>query len=186
MENFLELERKYKADDIKLTDFHKLVKSSNPVAYKEASSFDHYFVNKDEFIRFRESQDPELTKKIKNSEINAQNRTEVDLPLDNKRLTKEIVEKWAELEGYKHNFTIYKNCFIYWFDLVNIVYYISYNEELKELDRFLEIEVNKSKVNELGLEGATKILNEYEQKLSKLGILPQNRMRKSLFDLYRK
>lgn len=191
MSDYIELEYKYKADKVKLTDFIKLVKSLNPIKRLDISSWDHYYTTVDSvsFQRFRQSDSPELTKKIKTVDGNNWNRIEVDLPLDKSRLTEEVVRKYVGLDGYIHDFTIYKTCVIFWLDNVNYVYYITYDEDLKELDRFIEVEVNKNKVailnsSENNNQGAEWTLNQAASVLRTIGITPQNRMKKSLFDLY--
>lgn len=184
-----ELEYKYRAESIKLSEFTNLVDELGYTRKKEASSFDYYYTldsNPDIFQRYRESDTPELTKKRKVKDSNNWERVEVDLPLDPERINKATVDRYVGLDGYKENFSIYKNCFIYWLDFCNIVYYTVYDKEMKEIGRFLEIEVNKDKVFELGQDVAFKKLEELEQKLQTLGITYKNRMKKSLFELYRK
>ena len=184
-----ELEYKYRADDIKLSDFNKLVDELGFLKKKEASSFDYYYTldsNPDIFQRYRESDSPELTKKRKVKDSNNWERIEVDLPLDVEKITKALVDRYVGLDDYKENFSIYKNCFIFWLDFCSIVYYTVYDPEMKEIGRFLEIEVNKDKALELGPEEAFKKLEELEQKLLTLGLTYKNRMKKSLFELYRK
>ena len=86
-----ELEYKYRADNIKLSDFTALVEDLGFATRKEASSFDFYYTlpnNPDMFQRYRESDKPELTKKRKVKASNNWERVEVDLPLDNERINK--------------------------------------------------------------------------------------------------
>ena len=66
------------------------------------------------------------------------------------------------------------------------MYYIVYDKDMKELGRFIEIEVNKDKVDPLNAtkRGAEGTLNYYADKLKELGLTPQNRMKKSLFEMY--
>jgi adenylate cyclase class IV len=188
MENeFKELEFKYYADNVDLVDFNSLMSILRPKIKKDVSSWDVYYTldgNKEEFQRFRDSQTPELTKKRKVNNSNNWERIESDLPLDPARVNEAKVEFHLGMDGYKKNFKIYKSCFIYWFDNVNAVYYIVYDENLHEKGRFIEIEVNKDKAAELGVEKAFKELKIYEQNLSKLGIGPQNRLKKSLFEMF--
>jgi hypothetical protein len=184
-----ELEYKYRANNIKLSDFTDLVETLGYVKKKEASSFDFYYVipdNSEMFQRYRESDEPELTKKRKVKDTNNWERIEVDLPLDPKRITKPVVDRYVGLDGYEENFCIYKTCFIYFQDVCNLVYYAVYDKEMKEMDRFIEIEVNKDKAKELGNKVSVAHLNELEDKLSVLGITSKNRMKKSLYELYRK
>lgn len=192
---FTELEYKYLADNIKLSDFRKLMESYpnewlniddrifGPTV-KEVSSFDIYYTaSLEHFIRFRMSkQSPELTIKRKNNETNNWDRVEVDVPLS-PEATEETVEKFVNLLDYKKNFKIYKSCFIYFFDNFNTVYYTVYDEEMKEVGRFIEIEINKDKVKMLG-DNASIVLKQVENSLEALGITAKNRLKKSLFEMY--
>lgn len=185
--DFKELEFKYKADGVKLTEFVTLMQKRGFNIRKDVSSWDHYYTDttsKDQFIRYRESDSPELTLKRKVKETNNWERVEVDLPLDPDRITKGTVDKWAQLEGYESNFTIYKSCFIFWFDLFNSVYYVVYDKDMNEKGRFIELEVNKDKVEGLGVETAFNHIKEMEKELAILGINPQNRLKKSLFEIF--
>jgi len=180
-----EYEFKFNANDIKLSDFHKVAKTLNPLRHLEVSSWDTYYINKESnFIRYRNSKEkPELTIKRKTTESNNQDRIEINLPL--RPSDESLVESFVALEGYKQNFKIFKYCFIYYYQNVDIVYYIVYDPELKEQARYLEIEFLEDKVNNFTTEQVFGILKEYEQKLSSLGITPQGRMKKSLFELYK-
>lgn len=183
--HFIELEYKYNADDIKLSDFQKLMEDiPSYVETKEVSSFDIYYTaTAEKFIRFRMSKlTPELTIKRKNNSTNNWDRVEVDLPIS-PEATETTVETFVGLLGYKKNFKIYKSCFIYFFDNFNTVYYTVYDEDMEEVGRFIEIEINKDKVDDLG-EAATSTLKEIEDKLSTLGITSKNRLKKSLFEMY--
>lgn len=184
MSEFSELEYKYNANNVGLQDFLKLMKSLPVVTELDISSWDVYYTkSEDDFVRFRNSNTPELTKKVKTQNSNNWVRVEVDLPLDPNRITEEKVTKYLELEGYKENFRVYKSCFIYWLDDVNYVYYIVYDNNMTEVGRFVEVEVNKKKIS-TGTEGET--LNTFAEHLRKLNLTPQNRMKKSLFELYKK
>lgn len=194
MSDFVELEYKYRADEVKLKQFISLMESLNPIKRLDVSSWDHYFTSEqgDSFQRLRESTSPELTKKIKVNNGNNWQRIEVDLPLDAKRLNFATVQKYVELNNYSHNFSIYKTCFIYWLDNINYVYYIVYDDNMKEQGRFIEVEVNKDKVNYLnssentftGGRPAELYLKLAAKELEKLGLTSQNRMKKSLFELF--
>lgn len=192
-DSYKELEFKYKADEVSLSEFVKVVEDLEPIKRLDISSWDTYFVKNDPnqgeidyFVRYRESDTPELTKKRKVKKENNWERLEIDLPLD-KNATEKIVSDFVSLDGYQKNFKIYKTCFIFWFDLFNMVYYLVYDENMKEQGKFIEIEINKSKVEQLGLEGAKELLvNMEKETLSKLNINHKNRMRNSLFELFRK
>lgn len=188
MDEFRELEYKYRADNVTFMDFIALMEQMNPLTKKEAASWDHYYTgihNENEFIRYRESDSPELTRKFKVQSGNNWDRVEVDLPLDPSKITKTIVNKWVEVSNYSSNFSIYKVCTIYFFENTNYVYYITFDKNMKELDRFIEVEVNKSKIPNM-TSNPGDVLTEASKKLEKLGLSSQNRMKKSLFELYRK
>jgi adenylate cyclase class IV len=182
IENYSEKEFKYDISAIGLTKFQELMLQLGAGKPIEVSSWDHYLTNdKDEFIRFRKSDTkPELTIKRKLSSVNNNDRIEVNLPVATS-LTDETVTAFSELLGYKHNFKIFKSCWIYYFDNVDIVYYIVFSKDMKEVGRFLEIEILEDK----HVANPFDVLKEYEQKLSPLGIKPQNRLRKSLFEMNR-
>lgn len=195
---FKEFEYKYYAQDIKLKDFIALM---NKLGYNERldiSSWDTYYVkpgNNEEFQRYRQSNNPELTKKKKTQEANNWHREEIDLPLDSNKTNEKLVEAYVAMDGYEKNFSIYKSCFIFWKDYVNYVYYITYNENMQELNRFIEVEINKSKIDELlserdkeigSFDGVVQALNIAALELKELGLIPQNRLKKSLFELYLK
>jgi hypothetical protein len=190
MDEFNELEYKYKADNIGLQDFVNLMKTLPTGKRLDISSWDLYYTkNEEDFVRFRNSDTPELTKKVKTKDNNNWVRVEVDLPLDPSRITEETVTKYLELEGYKENFRVYKSCFIFWTNAVNYVYYIVYDSNMKESGRFIEVEINKNKILELNIKmnnGAIWELNQAATELQKIGLNPNNRMKKSLFEIYRK
>lgn len=87
--------------------------------------------------------------------------------------------------GYVKNFKIYKMCWIYWTKDVNVVYYVVFNEDFQEVGRFMEIEANQDKEWESEEQAMNAVL-DMEQKFAGLGISPQNRLKKSLFEMFRK
>jgi len=185
--SFKELEYKYNAEGVDLVDFKKLIEELGPNKVIEVSSWDVYYKRKDSddrFVRYRKSTEvPELTKKVKTKDSNNWERLEVDLPLDPTRINEEIVTEFVAIDNYEENFRIYKSCFIYFLDDVNFVWYSVYDKNMNEKGRFIEVEVNKDRVNELG-STVSDVLKEYEQKLSVLGINPKNRLKKSLFEIF--
>lgn len=181
MDNFLETEYKYKSDNVSLTDFISLM---NKVGYDkklDISSWDVYFRAKedeDSFLRLRLSESPELTIKKKTKDTNNFVRIEVDVALNKDKLEENTVEKFAELLGYYKSTKLYKSCFVYWQNYVNYVYYIVYDSELKELNRYIEVEINKGSL------GDKDHLNLAEKNLAVLGLTPQHRLKKSLYEIY--
>ena len=187
MTDTMELEYKYSADGIKVSDFEAIFLPLNPKVLR-IGGWDFYFVKEnspDEFQRYRDSDKPELTKKIKTKGSNNWVRVESDLPLCKERATYEKVAFHVGLDGYKFNFKIYKNCVIFFLEDINVVYYTTYDENMKEHGRYIEVELNKDKVNVLG-DKAGDVLKEWEDKLSAIGITAKNRMKRSLFEIYRK
>jgi adenylate cyclase class IV len=192
MDSYSELEYKYKADNIGLKSFLTLMESLQIKNKMTISSWDIYYTPKEsseseDFIRFRMSTTPELTKKVKTKNTNNWARIEVDLPLDPEKTNEGIVSKFLDLEGYVPNFKIYKSCFVFWLEEVNFVYYIVYDEDMAEQGRFIEVEINKDKIPEL----EQGVGAEYELKVSakileKLGLTSQHRLKKSLFELFKK
>lgn len=187
--SFEELEYKYRADSIKLIDFKALLRTPAVIKNKLAASWDIYYTqanSEDSFQRFRmDHEKPELTKKVKQADSNNWRRIESDLPLDPARVTEELVAFHVGLDGYKENFRIFKYCDIYFEENLNYVYYTVYNENMQEVGRFIEVEVNKNKVSELA-DRVDSVLKAGEERLSKLGITPQHRMKKSLYETFRK
>lgn len=188
---FTEYEFKYNADNVGLNEFKSLMEM---VGYKKSfdvSSWDHYYVKdgSDDFIRYRKSPySPELTIKRKTTQNNNWKRVEIDLPLDIKRVNETIIEEFVGLEGYKENFKIYKSCFMFFQDNVNYVYYIVYDREMREKNRFIEVEINKDRLENWNWDVGSpeNVLSDAERLLSTLGITNRNRLKKSLFELYRR
>lgn len=191
MENFeiavTELELKYKADEIKLADFVKFANSMNPEKQIQVASWDVYYSGDNlpfEFMRFRNGPTPELTIKIKMDEKNNNNRIEVDLPLMI-TVSEWIVSKFVGLFGFKENFRVYKFCDIYWYEKLDIVFYIVYNTDMTELGRFIEIEARKDTIF-TSKEEAWALVKEMETKMGVLGISAANRTKLSLWERFRK
>lgn len=183
--SYVELEYKYKADEVGLNQFLKVMDTLQVKKRLDVSSWDCYYTKEgepDKFQRYRQGAEPELTKKRKTVDANNWNRVEIDLPLDPKRIDKKTVDKYVALDGYEENFKIYKTCFIFWLEDINFVYYIVYDENLREKGRFIEVEVNKDKVE--CVEEANTTLKEAEQILSQLNITHKNRLKKSLFEMF--
>ena len=192
---FEELEYKYRADNVKLSEFQNLMSLRKAVIQDRilASSWDIYYAQtefEDSFQRFRmDARRPELTKKVKTKDGNNWVRVESDLPLDPARVTEEKVAFHVGLDGYKENFRIFKYCDIYFEKHLNYVYYIVYDHNMQETGRFIEVEVNKDSVAVLEAERPGAAMDELrigEQNLEALGITAQNRLKKSLFELFRR
>jgi len=183
-----ELEFKYNADEMKLGEFVKFAQSMNPEKRIEVASWDYYYSGPTnfafEFLRFRNGPSPELTIKMKNSEKNNNNRFELDLPL-RFNVSDWMVKTFVELFGFKENFRVYKYCDIYWFEKLDIVYYIIYNKDMVEQGRRIEIEARKDYPFKSEEEALTEV-KAMEQRMAEIGLTPQNRMKKSMWEQFRK
>lgn len=179
-----EIEFKYSANDIKMSDFSKLAQTFTP-EWMLVSSFDDYFTNnKDEFIRYRyHDHMGELTIKRKTTDLNNNNRIEVNVPTDGK--SSSAIEAFVNLLGYKRNFSIFKTCKIAFLEKVVLVYYIVYDENLDEKERFIEVEAKESYPWSSEEEALEEVI-KYEKLLEPLGITSKNRLRKSLFEIFKK
>lgn len=182
--HFKEIETKYSANGIDINKFVDLVAPLNP-NWVMVSSFDDYFTNPaGEFIRYRYTDSHgELTIKRKTTDTNNNNRVEVNLKTEGKNFN--TVNAFAGLLGYKLNFSIYKTCKIAILDRIVLVYYVVYDEKLNELQRFIEIEAQEN-YNWSSEEEAWAEVLKYEKMLEPLSITPKNRLKRSLFEIFKK
>jgi hypothetical protein len=187
--HFKEIETKYNGDQIKLSDFVTLAKSLTPVRELQAGSYDHYFVRDDDtFIRYRAGAVPELTMKKKMKDTNNFVRVECNLKLDPNQdpiEQRKIVDRFCELLGFGYSFSIYKTCMIFFWERHNLVYYVVYDGEMKEQGRFLEIEMDERHAWDSEEQAWTELLR-VEKQMEPIGITPQKRIRRSLFEMFRK
>jgi len=94
-------------------------------------------------MRLRLGEKPELTIKVQTTSTNNNNRIEIDLPLSESKSEDELLKiaaSYCEQFGFYENFRIFKHCFIFFYEKVDIVYYVSYNEDMKEIGRYIEVE----------------------------------------------
>lgn len=201
---FKEIEFKYDAKDITLDLFTQIMeKKFQPSKKLIVSSYDDYFVNSDSnFIRYRHpglygiydddiwvkqesGQTPELTIKRKMTQENNNERIEVNMAIVPQNFS--TVEEFIKLLGYTHNFRIYKVCNIYWIDRVVISYYLVFDNNMRELNRFIEIEANEH-LEFQDEQEAFNLITNYEMELNKAGIplMLEKRLKKSLFEMYSK
>lgn len=181
--DFKEIETKYYANAIPMDDFVKIVEPLNP-EWIMVSSYDDYFTNEnDEFIRYRYHDNMgELTIKRKTNNNNNLNRIEVNIKTESK--SSKAVAAFVDLLGYKLNFSIFKTCKIAILDKVVLVYYIVYDSNLKELERFIEIEARED-IKWLNEKDAWLEIVKYEDILEPLGISAKKRLKKSLFEIFK-
>ena len=188
---FIEFETKYRVEGDLVYKFKQLIEQDYPdfEEFLYVQSDDIYYVDKnDDFLRYRFSN----SKKNKRKEItfkkkigNTDNiiRKEINLRVDYN--DKETVEAMAEVLGFKKNFRISKISHIYEFKDATLPFYSVIDEDGK-IDHFIEIEVNEDLIPKITEEEAWEIIKKYEQVLAPLGISPQKRLKKSLFEIYKK
>lgn len=185
----LEIEIKHDAKNISLKRFKAYCTSPGLVSYKVVSGYDRFYSNSkdpDSFCRHRYGESfNQFTLKRKQSPTDNYIRVEHNIELA-KEVTPNQVEKLASEFGFEFNTTIYKTCFIYEFDYYVAVFYIIYDEDLHEKGRYLEFEA-KEDYPWSGEQEAWQAVVTLEKLASKvLGINPKDRLKKSLFEMYRK
>lgn len=187
MKTPFEIEFKYNADSISLVRFHEFCAEREPVKYLHASGFDYFYERVKEpgsFCRHRVGPDSnQLTFKRKLDDKNNYIRTEHNLDLGPAVTVPQVAALCSEF-GYDPNFSLFKNCFIYCYDYYTLVYYICSDLDMKELGRFVEIEMREDHDwrNE---QEAMDALLAMERFCKPLGITPQARVKRSLFEMFR-
>lgn len=181
---YKEIEVKFSADEITMDEFLSVVDPLNP-EWIMVSSYDDYYVNDSgEFIRYRYHDDAgELTVKRKTTDLNNNNRVEINLKTEGK--SAKNVAAFIEMLGYEHNFSIFKTCKIGFLEKVVLVYYIVYDRNMNEKQRFIEIEARE----DYQWASETDAWNEvvkYEKLFEPIGITSRNRLKKSLFEIFKK
>jgi len=185
---YTEIETKYRADEMSLVGFHTFCKERTPEHYLYSSGYDHFYhstKDANSFCRHRNGTDlNELTFKRKTSDANSFIRTEHNIDLA-KHMSQDQIQALCGEFGYEYNTSIFKTCFVYRFDWYVLSYYICYDKEMKESGRFFEIEAREDYKWSSETEAWDQI-KVMERFCKALGITPQNRMKTSLFELYRK
>lgn len=190
MKKPMEIEFKYSADKIKLSDFKHLCNTLNPRSYVEASGYDFYYTKgaKDPIGRYRAGDLNEITFKLPTSSKNNFIRRETNLRFMPEATVEKTAAKASEMMdilGYKFNFSIFKTCFIYYYNNFNLVYYIVSDADMVEQARFLEIEMLEDYPWE-SVQQAWSELMSIEKILKPLGIKSKTRLTKSLFQMFKK
>lgn len=185
---YTEIEYKYSADTVDLVRFHKFCMERTPETNFNVSGFDYFYAHKTDsavFCRHRVGPDSnQLTFKRKLTDKNNYVRTEHNINLE-KTLALPQVEAFLSEFNFTHSGTIFKNCFIYKFKDCTFVFYVVYDQGLKELGRFLEIEMSED-IDWPSQDTAVSTLQIREAELKYFGITAANRMRKSLYEMYGK
>ena len=186
---FVEFEVKFRVEGNLVHDFKKLAQALPDLKeFVYLESDDIYFVKGEEFIRHRFDTKnlagrQELTYKRKNNANNNINRIENNVRSDGNSL--ENVAAFCTNLGFKYNFKISKFVHIYRFPDATLPFY-TVIDDTGAMSHFMEIEVDEELLKDLTEEQAWAIVKKYETILAPLGITAQKRLRKSLFEMYRK
>lgn len=184
----LEIETKYNAEGISLTHFHEFCKERSPKTYVFASGYDYFYqsaADPDAFCRHRNGPDiNQLTFKRKHTAGNNFIRTEHNLDLLESVPVSKVADLCSEF-GYVYNTSIFKTCFIYVYQEYTLVYYICCNPEMKEVGRFVEIEMAEEH-RWSSQDDAWKSLLVIEKLCKPLGLTTQGRVKRSLYEMFRK
>lgn len=183
---YLEIESKYNAKEIALTDFIAFCTASFVSSkFVQASGYDHFYSSdKDDtqFGRYRVGPDfVQLTVKTKTQANNNYIRQEDNLEFK-EPVSEDRVRSFFAKFGYEYRQTIFKNCFIYKYPTFTMVYYVIYTKDMNEIGRFLEIEMCEDYPWE-SEEQAWDALLSVEKQCRPLGIIPQARIKKSLYEI---
>lgn len=186
---FTEMEVKFRVAGDVIYAFKQLVEKQQGLkGFVYIESDDIYYTKGSEFIRHRfakrgDDKRQELTYKSKSTVNNNIIRKEVNLRVDPNE--HDTVNAFVETFGFQRNFRISKIVHIYNFEDVTIPFYTVIDEQGK-LDHFIEIELVEEKIPSLTEEEAWGIIKSWEAVLAPLGVNSQKRLRKSLFEMYRK
>lgn len=184
---YREIEFKYNADSISLAAFTEFCKNRQPSKTLDISGYDYFFENTKvpgAFCRHRVGPDTnQLTFKRKTSDANSNIRTEHNIDLDGTSIDQ--VQALVAEFGYEYNTKIFKSCFIYWFEYYVLSWYVCYDSDMKELGRFMEIEAREDYSWKTEQEAWDSIV-AMEKFCKSLGISHQSRIKRSLFELYKK
>ena len=186
---FHEVEVKFRVDEGKRNDWKQLVESFDGIKeFIYVESDDIYYVKDEEFLRHRFSNHKkdkraELTYKAKTKDGDNIIRKEVNVRVDANDVA--TVKEFCESLGFQRNFKIGKYVDIYKFEDATLPFYTVITEDGKR-ETFIEIEVDEEKLHGLTEDEAWDIIKKYEEKLAPLEITHKNRLRKSLFEMYRR
>lgn len=193
-----ELEYKLPAAKVGVNEFVTWCASQGPETYVHLLSPDLYYEQGDSTIRHRWGCDVgevkgagELTVKRRKDKKSTTSRVEVDLSFAEKT-TRDDVTTFLEFSGWRHAFTVVKDCHIFNFSAVgkpkvSIVIYDCWlvsgaqNKKASVPQRFIEIEAAKGS-NET-LKRDKEIIEEWYQKISGLFDV-EKPINKSLYEIF--
>lgn len=192
---YTEFETKYRTELSVLPTFQRLAKSIPDLKeFLYVEGYDEYNIRPDSplFLRFRMTehpkQDPQFKQlTIKGRPADAKNnvmRREPNLRVDVN--DPEEIRVFIQEAGFTFNFKIWKACHIYVFSDATIVFYTVKEEDSSKEHYFLEIEVDEKTIHNLSEKEAWQVISKYETILAETGINPQKRLRRSLFEMFKK
>lgn len=130
----------------------------------------------------------ELTTKYKQSgSKNNIQREEKNIRVD--KVDEDTIMKFVSDLGYKLNFSIEKTCHIYNLKDATIVFYSVYDTtdgKVSKVDTFVEIEVDEESISTKTEKEAWAIIEKYEALLAPVGLSAKSRLRRSLFEMYKR
>ncbi len=205
----IEFETKYRVEDQNLIVFKQILDNlseSKDFIYVEGP--DYFFTypkwwfehnsqwdSKGTFGRFRkpsyglDNGRRQMTCKYKSKDAkNSIQREEHNINIDF-RTSDETIFKQFERHGMQFNSSIVKNCHIYKLADATLVFYTVYDTtdgKPKKPDYFVEIEVDEETIALKTEEEAWGVIVKYEKILEPVGVNAQKRLRKSLFEMYRR
>jgi adenylate cyclase class IV len=179
-----EIEFKYSAEDILVSKFIQFCEARKPIDTISVAGYDRFYKGaEDTFYRHRRNiGENELTFKKKTTKDNSFVRVEHNISLK-QQVTDEQINNYLEDIGYKYSFTLHKNCLIYNYVDHTLVLYTCYNEDMREVGRFIEIEMKEDYPWQSD-QHAMENLIVMERICKPLGIKSSNRVMNSLFELY--
>lgn len=176
----------------KLSKFHETLSEKNKELFSQVLG--ETIMQQPPFFRFRkpalgfDQGRKEITTKFKrpNAKNNIQ-REEKNLRVD--LTNNDTISAFLKDMGYSLNFEIWKTSHIYNFTDATLVFYSVYDiteNVLRTPKHFIEIEVDEDLVSTLTEEQAWGIITKYEAMLETFDISARNRLKKSLFEMYRR
>lgn len=185
---YKEVEFKYRANDITLQKFNEFCNGKPYKKFVLASGWDNFYSNSKDtngFYRHRTGPDMnQLTYKCKKNDTNNVIRDEQNVDLE-RRVNSSDIEAFLARLKYKYNTSVFKTCFVYSYDTYTLVFYVVWDTNMHELDRFIEIEMSEEHSWASEQEAYSELV--IIEKLCKdLGINPKTRVKKSLFELFAK
>lgn len=183
----LEVEFKYSAEHVSLVEFHEFCKDKDPRTSLTVSGEDLFYDNAHfpgTFYRYRSGDDGvQLTFKKKTQVDNSFVRIEHNIDLGWKA-NKEAVEGYLNDLGYTYAGKLFKTAFIYNYEDHNLVFYVCFNQDMREIGRYIEIEMRED-YPWINQSQAWDALVTLENQYSKIGANSTKRINLSLFEMYR-